>query len=214
MVILLGGVWLVSFHAGGGGVDVGTWQEGAEDNESAFEVAASDGRPGHLRVITSPGQLESGGAAPLSPVVAFPSMRSPPTSPDSNAVDDRDMDPEHGDTDPTRSPTSHGRLKKFRRPRFSSFLQPADGNIAGAGFSIGLSPVSPGFAIVPKRRVSGFRSIVRHAAMRRTVSDGNFEGVEHEAETSGEHEQEPEGRRRAKAKARWKWLREIFAERE
>ena len=47
MVTLLGGVWVVSFHAGSGRVDVGTWQEG-DDDQGHVEIHDGGGPEGEL----------------------------------------------------------------------------------------------------------------------------------------------------------------------
>ncbi|TDL28430.1 hypothetical protein BD410DRAFT_811560 [Rickenella mellea] len=204
IVILLGGVWLVTFQAGGGGVDVGTWQEEDEvDSESFTDLTVSEQRPTHSRIITSPAQLET--PEPVS--TPFPTTSTGDTS----ALDDET------DATPPTSPLSQ-RMRR-RRSRFTSFLQPTDShaavggsstlNLPGGGFSIGLSPVSPGFALLPQRRVSGLRSVVRRAAMRRTVSESDINGVSEEAGEAS-LSAERERLRKAKAKARWKWLGQVF----
>ena len=91
------------------------------------------------------------------------------------------------------------------------------------GLSIGLSPLSPGFAIVPKRRTGAFRALVQRASMRRTVSESDAH-VRHEngENEDGLHARESNGHEtsaetspgdyaeRIRARSRWKWLRQVI----
>ena len=196
--ILLGGVWAVSLQA----VNVGTWSgeddvdvpllEGdATDEERIPDLAESDLTP------ASPETPERDRAR-SEPVVSESAM-SPPPSP----------------TIPRRRSHHHAG-------------QSALGVAAGAssppvpvptpGFSIGLSPVSPGFALVPRERrrcTSGqsardsWDDVIRRARIRQIASEndavvgedveqGNDAGVE--GETGG-------GRAVNRARARWRWVR-------
>ena len=207
MAVLLGGVWLVSFHAGSGRVDVGTWQEG--DDELTAEEE---------EIVTAYGSTDRALRAPPSvpldttysePVVTSPIFRAP-------SVEEIEQP---AVTSPETSTISHRRASKRHR---HSFLQPIDSpsssstlNLPGGGFSIGLSPVSPGFAIVPKRRTSGFRDIVRRAAMRRTVSDGdvghNDDDPRHEERDLHNEVHDVEQARTGHVKGRrWAWVRRFF----
>lgn len=227
MVILLGGVWIVSSFAGLGGVDVGTWQEGDAvlDDESASETGLS--RPESLYAVErmSPRRLEasvsvsesapvdSGAFSPPAHTVAFP------TSPDTANHEHH----EQLSQSLTLSPTSPGGRSRRRRARFASLLSPSESSsstlgMPAGGFSIGLSPVSPGFAIVPKGRIGGLRRIVQQATMRRTVSESD---AAIGARPSGEGAvpdthpvpEEVDRLGRVKAKVRWKWLESVFRDR-
>lgn len=105
-----------------------------------------------------------------------------------------------------------------------------------SGFTIGLSPLSPGFAPVPKergsRRASGltFSDVVNDAAReggiggssgrrrRRTVSEGDVDrairGIPGVVSEPGISEEQgargEEDVRRKKARMRWRWLRRAF----
>lgn len=236
MVTLLGGVWVVSFHAGSGRVDVGTWQEGDDDLEEEEVREASTAQIenglGYTSPVFSPGVMESALSDsealhspaimahsitfPISPQAAEPSQPTPFTHP--------------------LSPTAHthsgtaasGQPPRRRRTRIS-LLQPSESgssalNVPTGGFSIGLSPISPGFAIVPKRRLGKFRRVVARATMRRTLSESDVNGP---ARTSrvvsapllGRHASQQDdvaadadSRAQKKAMARWKWLKDIFVD--
>jgi len=237
IVILLGGVWVVSIQAGPG-VDVGTWNEDdVEEEEEVIESIqplifeqpasgpASPTREGPGRSESeSPRASRAHRLGPLpierqtvsESTMLPPSRLSMPTSPRSEATQTGTM------LSPTRA--------RRRRPTISGVsgehvMSPPP----TAGFSIGLSPVSPGFAIVPRerrRRVSvistgagtsnasgnetvrndegggRWRNMVRAVGMRRTVSEGHV--TRGDVEAPGEGHQE-EGR--GKAKGRWRWLR-------
>lgn len=225
MGTLLGGVWLVSFHAGSGRVDVGTWQEGDDDLEEEEEVHVAVEEPtDYPSPLYSPLGLEAGQsdfeiprASPLSPhSITFP------LSPDATEQDDERLA-----RSLTRSPsTSRAKLLGRRRRRFS-ILQHSESTMPGGGFSIGLSPASPGFAIVPKGRAKHLRAVVDRAAMRRTVSesDADHSGRNSAQASTSDGQTFPpppataEGNgdnrgQRIKALARWKWLRRIITDRD
>jgi len=220
MVILLGGVWIVSFQAGGGGgVDIGSWEEVDEDlddeaSETGVETNAAISEPfapRRLASAVSESEVHSQLSPPPRSSITFPSETIRGGQPPSPTT--------------TRSPST-------RRTRYSLLGQhpsehgsgPSTLNVPAGGFSIGLSPVSPGFAIVPtKRRPSEFRRLVQRAAMRRTVSESDVRGErggEQDEEEASEAQARPEnteerGRRtHLRAIGRWKWLRQMFTDRD
>lgn len=234
MVVLLGGVWVVSIHAGSGRVDVGTWQEGDDELDDEWEEVEEvpETRVTGPSAILSP-RLESA----LSDSEAYRYRR--PTSPSSvhqTSFFPTSPESEQGHHDymtqsftlPPTSPLGRSHSKARRKRRYS-ILQPSDSSTVpgGGGFSIGLSPVSPGFAIVPKRRISGMRRAVQRAIMRRTVSESDLNAdlarsppntnsvaqapnaESAEAGASGEGERRDRGKH-IHAKARWQWLRGVF----
>lgn len=166
--VLLGGVWAVSVTSGeGGGVEPGTWREGGE---AVMNEQGVDTVP----VILSP-ELQG----------YHPRDVSAPTSPSG--------DPLSPGTADSFSPS---RSKRSRRQRYGSLLGTDGASSSLSGLSIGLSPVSPGFALRPTRRGpnTGLATVVSEMGMRRTVSEADI----------GE-----EGASR-RAKARWKWLRSVW----
>lgn len=182
LCILLGGVWAVSVTSGNGGVEPGTWQEGAEDVDEVVIVEEARSYLEHprRRSVTSTNTDEA------------ESSRVPHSAPGTLTL---------------TSPVSVMGWRKsgsvIRKQRYPSLLgvgvsDGASGTIGG--LSIGLSATSPGFALKPtKRRVSGQGGTLFVAAhqmgMRRAVSEA-------EVGRSGES---------ARARARWKWLRNVLA---
>ena len=166
IVILLAGVWAVSFPPTGGyGVDVGPWAEG----EALVDLELSDEGDADARIITTPVAADEAGANDSHPE---PNDLIRPT--DSSAhrraftLPASRFRATSRSTASTNSPPSPSRrrntaLAGTRRSRGSfasspqggeSVLSPllqSDGSAIG-GFSIGLSPVSPGFSLVPRER--------------------------------------------------------------
>jgi len=239
IIVLLGGVWVVSINNGGGGVNLGTWQEPVEEDESDSD-SEHDVETGYHP--SSPGQSREG--LRLTPV---PMERS--TVSESYAVNSgtyfSTITPssasspirERQATDPLGRPNPRphhdGRISTHRRrPTIdlgarSSTLSPgspplpAAGALVGTGFSIGLSPVSPGFVLVPRerrgRRVSGMapESQERTPLMRRTVSDGDVGSPPPAvSDTSAISEQaggEPLAVEGSRRKHKWGWVRNAFS---
>ncbi|KAF7791868.1 hypothetical protein EIP86_002892 [Pleurotus ostreatoroseus] len=282
MVILLAGVWVVSFPPGGNrGIDVGTWGEpeeiamGSEEGGEEIDLnepyedeplpmvgstvgsrheynldEEDEGRMIATRRSASPTQslrinttVSEHGAAP-------PDVRTSPTSARSShgrrQTDSALLSSTYGTAPTLASPTSPSTR---RRPPFAahphshshstlgppttttppraSFPPFANPLSPGAGFSIGLSPVSPGFALVPRRRrvTSAEFGVGERAAGRRAVSEshvgsagaGRVEGqsaaIEVEAggatPTPGASGSAQEGRRAGKG--RWRVMSSLLA---
>lgn len=237
MVILLAGVWVVSFQAGSGRVDVGTWQEGDDDIEEEEEeedelpVRSPEGYRspllGPLGLQSTLSDSEAHRAAPFSPhTITFP------TSPDLTEQDREQLENSMTQSltlSPTTSRVRTSPQHQRRRPHRFSILQPSEVTMPGGSISIGLSPASPGFAIVPKRRIgSRIKHAVQRAAMRRTVSDSDADpdrvaftqgsAAQQGLPQPGSSEESDTGEymnrgQRVKARARWKWLRSVFSDR-
>lgn len=170
IVVLLGGVWAVSVLSGG--AEPVTWRE--EDDEEAVMSEESA-----LSPAMSPELPDVSGH---SRNVSLPNTPMPdPLSPGAMS-DSLNLSPSRG--------------RRVRR-RYSSLLG-SEGTSGAAlgGLSIGLSPVSPGFVLRPRRRTGNqsLSSVADGMGMRRSVS---------EADVSRE------GASR-RAKARWKWLRNVW----
>lgn len=275
MVVLLAGVWIVSFPPSGAhGINVGTWGE-REEVESEVESNVSidihepyedeplpiggsqassrptrDERIGMARVssrdASHPSPLHDNAPLPQPAEQAtYDSVRSSPKSTRSNAshrrrqtdsilpssmyntVPSAPSSPSH-----RRRPsiplvhhhTTQGPQTSPRQP-FPPYTSPLTPGAPG-GFSIGLSPVSPGFALVPRERAGRRRRLTSidseadfFSAARRT-NDGDAHvsgegghdletpaspGSAHDIEASGLH---VGGR---PTKGRWKWLSGVLA---
>ncbi|KAK1233580.1 hypothetical protein PQX77_003266 [Marasmius sp. AFHP31] len=226
IVVLLAGVWVVSIHAGGGAVDL-SWNESTELSDdipqtaSPTEIETGESSPLLQSAPEAGDDLEWGtmsepllNAQPASPeLTASPPAHthraesSPTHTRSRTSASHRrrpTLDPLYTQTSPTR----HSRISSHNTPYFNSShnghlrapLSPPLHRVsalAGAGFQIGLSPVSPGFAILPldrRRRVSnlgGNSEIADSPSLslgigrpsrsgagerRRTVSEGDMGG--------------------------------------
>jgi len=235
--VLLGGVWVVSIQSDTSG-DADAWsdeesiegaisdvepepQYGDTVDDPAARGRDRDGRPPIPRSTRSESNLNmlspspertllsphSTMSQPLPSVVPRPSLRQGLSS---------------------RRRSHHLRAQTYT----SSPPPPNPVTSLGAGFQIGLSPVSPGFSIVPRERgriVSGlnhsygFGDVVEEATRRResqrerrrrTVSEGDvrtraliLERAELLSEGRPRESDEEEGEStRTRAKARWRWL--------
>jgi hypothetical protein len=230
--VLLGGVWVVSIQSGGGGIDVGTWNEGedfscqesillpdSEDLGDNQEVAAmsmakqptSNHRPQAMQrgtvsesnipnmalspqsaglELDDPAQDSSLALIPTTEIYRprTPQLSSSPEVPSQRHSARRGL--------ARHSPTSmhSGNSRTVSQPHSQTTHLPPLGPVStlGTGFQIGLSPLSPGFTIVPRdrrRRTSGIGTAgrpsladvandiiigLRETERRRTASEGEL----------------------------------------
>ncbi|KAL6309955.1 hypothetical protein BKA93DRAFT_722247 [Sparassis latifolia] len=247
------------------GVDVGTWTEGEpvdEEDSIVEEPEDYEGEPLplHRRSQTLPATIgeeitDEESALDLhtaqSPTPSLPT-RPPLTSGSPLRTRTLHMRPQSdtvlAPTSPLRSrsyratsPTPSGSRRRRRTtitgtvqsPPHPSTLSPSASGLPA--FSIGLSPMSPGFSLVPKerrRRVLGRDSMVPEGAdegantlgrrdslfgapwLRRTVSEG---AVDRPVAAAADEERGEGGEGEAllgpaspRARVRWKWLRDAF----
>lgn len=171
IVVLLGGVWALSVQQGGG-IKEGAWVEEDADeaevdrtlalrdtfsgSEHSLEPILDGARPPILspdEVNESPEGRSSQNVQPRSPVDMSP--RSPMLGPAPK------LHIRTGSLDASSPPISPQR-RSYTRPRYGTLLgaEAPPSALVTPGFSIGLSPVSPGFALIPRaRRRLGLRSI-------------------------------------------------------
>ncbi|TFK77103.1 hypothetical protein BDN72DRAFT_27260 [Pluteus cervinus] len=264
IVILLGGVWVVSIHSGGGGVDVGTWSA-ESDAESVDEPATAPlagnappasvvltsgqrvgpvpmeretrsegcvgtlssspeaillGNEGNSRIYTSPESLTNESLSPSPSRPRLPYQQRRPTidmrSPQLRAASHTNTYSSHGSTLPPTSPPQ----------------------LLSTGFQIGLSPMSPGFSLLPRERkrrtAAGLSTLLGEESSgdtsigllfsggggrRRTMSEGDVGHrsslIRHsEVDTMRVVDERQEGGSQAdedsQSGSRWKWLRRIF----
>ena len=236
MVILLAGVWIVSFPPGGNrGIDIGAWGEPEEialDGESEGEITFEHYEDEPLPMTDAEGETRPSYNLDDGAGLGIDQPRVPSRSPsrvvrlseDSTVIEyERDEQ-----AFPRISPTST-RSSRSRRQTDSALLSStygvapgaaaaesprtpprrgrpslygAQGSTLGAGgtvtspprqsfpsyspstpsgFSIGLSPVSPGFALVPRRRrmtsMEGISDLSTSRSGRRIVSEGSMSGA-------------------------------------
>lgn len=227
MIILLAGVWVVSFPPGGNrGIDVGTWGEPEEIQMDQSDTGEDFNEPYEDEPLPMAGtQVGSRNAYHLDEDerdhIVFTRRSESPTQSSlqiNTSISNHDGPPEvhTGVRDsPTSARSSHGRRQtdsallsstydaplnspttptRRRRPTlgphthsssgpttpprmsFPTFAHPlSPGTSTLSGFSIGLSPVSPGFALVPRRRrmtsAEGLLAGEAGSGVRRTVSE-------------------------------------------
>jgi len=223
IVILLGGVWVVSFNSGGGGVNVGTWRdedsdESEGDGSEACEGASPDtrGRPELDDIILERSAISESDAASYFTHDVNPRTGSPgPT----RRVQDY-MSLSHGAGDRPNLSIRTGAQRRRRADELRSPVQqhhhhgtlPPQLPVAlGSGFSIGISPASPGFVVVPRERRRRVSGMSMESQLRRSHSEGDafpisspVDEVVERAAPEGEELHHPPQR------PRWRWLRRVF----
>ncbi|KAK7064236.1 hypothetical protein R3P38DRAFT_2823221 [Favolaschia claudopus] len=252
--VLLGGVWVVSIHSGSGDGDAGAWSdedsvEGVvSDVESETYNTASPARQEEARPVPPPFARSRSELNVYTSTLAsddHTSMRSPQSAV-STPLPSTTLA-----ASPARGAGLYG--ASARRPRahhsraqttsiYSDATTPPVPNpvaALGAGFQIGLSPVSPGFGFTSRQRERGrissglhqsfaFGDVVEQAVAgrrarerrRRTVSEGDVRtralALERAEMLDGgaPHETDPETRVQSPgrtAKTRWRWLSSLFS---
>ncbi|KAG6890405.1 hypothetical protein C0995_008759 [Termitomyces sp. Mi166 len=193
MTVLLGGVWIVSVQSGVKERDIETWSESGDSDidETSVDVEEACNTPPRFSVEFHPVPMERGTRSESD----IPNLTrlnysaheldtSAPLRPSSRHHLSREGEPS------MHSSTVRSRVNRRRRTTFddggTSHRRPPllPINTLGTGFQIGLSPVSPGFALQPRergRRLSarGIADVTVNATLdeerqrRRTVSEGD-----------------------------------------
>lgn len=224
IVVLLGGVWVVSINNGGGGVDIGTWREAGESEEGSDSEDEEDVESGYPRRAVSYSPRQSSDGLRLGPVpmerqsvsdsgFAFPDNSMSSSTPlHERQLSDSPIRPNQRPNYDLRT-SMHRRRPTLdtgaRSPPMSPPL-PATATLVGSGFSIGLSPISPGFVLVPRerrRRVSGMTtdSYERSPITRRSVSDSEVPALPPAvSDTLVDVEGEEHGEVAQKERSRWR----------
>ena len=222
IVILLGGVWVVSFNSGGGGVNVGTWRdedsdESEGDGSEACEGASpgTRGRPERDTIILERSAVSDSDAANYFTHVVHPRTVSP--GPARHAQDYMSLSQGTSDRPNLSIRTGAQRRRQANEARspvqHHSALQPQLPIALGSGFSIGISPASPGFVVVPRERRRRVSGMSMESQMRRSQSEGDAfpvpDSVEEVAERTvsedaGSTPPPPPQR------SRLRWLRRVF----
>ncbi|KAK7468896.1 hypothetical protein VKT23_003393 [Stygiomarasmius scandens] len=229
IVVLLAGVWIVSIQAGGGGVDFAAWN--SED-----EISAVDEEESCIESTPPPATISSRGPTSddedsgtewgtrSEPLMGASSISSPSPERSRLSPESSQYSTSRPSGSQRRHPTAidtysrHRRGSTFshysphntytpQRPPLSPTL-PTVSALAGTGIQIGLSPVSPGFGIVPleRRRRTSNLGLGSPPGMdserRRTVSEGNMGRMAVEVESE-------QGRQEGTnvPAGGWRWLR-------
>ena len=220
IVILLGGVWIVSFNSGGGGVNVGTWrdEDGEEpegDSSETYEEVSPDGRgrPARDAILFERSAISESDASHYFTHDPHPRTSSPGSTSHtqnytslSQGIDER--------------PNLSIRTGVQRRRQGNELRSPVQAHHHHSilppqlpAFSIGISPASPGFVVVPRERRRRVSGLSMDSQMRRSQSEGDIfpspgsidEAVGHTFSESADLQQPP-----APQKPRWRLLRRVF----
>jgi len=225
IVILLGGVWVVSFISGGGGVNVGTWRdedsEGPEsDGSEHCEETSPDtrGRPGRDAIHLERSAISEPDASNY--FTHDPDPRTTPPGPTRRVQDYMSLSQDVGERPNLSVRTGVQRRRQANELRsptqqhhhHHTVLSPQLPGALGGGFSIGISPASPGFVVVPRERRRKVSGMSMESQMRRTQSEGEVlpvpvpmdEAIERTLSEDAEMHPSPPRR------SRWRWLRGVF----
>ena len=226
IIILLGGVWVVSFNSGGGGVNVGTWRDedseesGSGDLEAREEVSSDTcSRSERDTVLFERSAVSESDAPNYFVHHSHPRTSSPgsprcaqeytPLSQGASArpnINIRTGVQRRRQTNELRSPTQ-------QYHQHYNALPPQLPGTLGGGFSIGISPASPGFVVVPRERRRKVSGMSVESQIRRSQSEGDAfpipdsvdEAVERTLSEGAELDSSP-----SPARLRWRWLRDVF----
>ena len=220
IVILLGGVWIVSFNSGGGGVNVGTWrdEDGGEpegDSSETYEEVSPDtrGRSARDAVLLERSAISESDTSHYFTHDPHPRTLSPDSTSHtqnytslSQAIDER--------------PNLSIRTGVQRRRQGNELRSPVQAHHHHSilspqlpAFSIGISPASPGFVVVPRERRRRVSGLSMDSQMRRSQSEGDIfpspgsidETVGRALSEGADLQQPPTSQR-----PRWRWLRRVF----
>jgi len=190
--VLLGGVWAVSLQA----VNIGTWSSENDVDVSLLEDGAADE-----------------GALPESSLPPAPPCPQTPEREHARAQSESAASPPHSPLSPRRRAN---RLHSLQVPYGGTMpVSSPPPPVPAPVFSIGLSPASPGFVLVPRERrrhVGGedrWGDIIRRVRMRRdprgnVLAGGEAAGQGPEDAEAGDNE------RISPARERWKWLQRLI----
>jgi hypothetical protein len=221
IIILLGGVWIVSFNSGGGGVNVGTWRDeesdgSGGDSSDTCEGVSPDarGRPGRDAILLERSAISESDASHYFTHDPHPRTSSPgPTNhtPDYISLSQGGVD---------ERPNLSVRTGMQRRRQTNELRSPAQAHHHSVlspqlpAFSIGISPASPGFVVVPRERRRKVSGMSIDSQMRRSHSEGDIlpvpdpvdEGMERTLSASTDLGQSPQ----ISQSSRWRWLQRVF----
>lgn len=221
---------MVSFQAGGRGVDIGAWVQESESDAGSIREELVAQQEEILSRETGPPQSHDRRRLTQSESHVQqlePPLPSPATSPRRPHTLAAPPSPTIGlDSSLVSSPP---RRRRRNTQQFHESMNLSPPSIGPGGFSIGLSPLSPGFALVPRNRritsgATAFADAVEdvmdvRSRRRRTYSEGDAgspslfgsEGVDGSRSPplrDGDRDRETGDTRQTKG--RWKWLRRAF----
>ncbi|KAF9786949.1 hypothetical protein BJ322DRAFT_1052867 [Thelephora terrestris] len=221
IIILLGGVWIVSFNSGGGGVNVGTWRdedsdEPEGDGSEAYEEASPDTRDRSTRdtiLFERSAISESDASNYFTPDPhPHPRTQSPgPTSHTQNYLSlSQGLD---------ERPNLSIRTGIQRRRQANELRSPVQAHHHHSvlspqlpGLSIGISPASPGFVVVPRERRRKVSGVSMESQVRRSQSEGDIFPVPSSVDEAEERtfSESADSQPPLPQSSRWSLLRRIF----
>lgn len=221
IVILLGGVWVVSFNSGGGGVNVGTWRDEDSDgsesdgSESCEEVSPDvHSRPGRDTILLERSAISESDASNYFTNDVHPQAMSP--GPTRRIQDYMSLSQGSGDRPNLSVRTGVQRRRPTNEMR--SPVQQHHHNVISPQlpvFSIGISPASPGFVVVPRERRRRVSGLSMDSQMRRSQSEGDVVPIPSAVDEVAEHavSENAESHPPLPQRSRWRWLRGVFRRR-
>ncbi|KAK0456594.1 hypothetical protein EV421DRAFT_1753516 [Armillaria borealis] len=234
IVVLLGGVWIVSIQAGDGehqktrrgGIAMGSRSEPIMPLPAATGLGLDLGLDRPLPPQPTISLSEASERIQQSHITSSNTGQSRRRRP---TMDDYTLSCHHHRAPSYTALHSHSHTHNLQlSPPLNS--RNTVSTLAGAGFQIGLSALSPGFSIVPRERrrrtsrmgasISGEEGDIERMerARRRTVSEGNVRtdvvlDSEHRDREDGAGpvaQNSPKGKGKGKSTRRWEWLRRAF----
>ncbi|KAF9654362.1 hypothetical protein BDM02DRAFT_3152718 [Thelephora ganbajun] len=207
IVVLLGGVWVVSFNSGGGGVNVGTWRDEESEDEGL--------EPSRDTILLERSAISESDASNYFTHDLHPRT----TSPTRYIQDYLALSQVAGERPglSIRTGVQRRRLtNELRSPvqqHHHNVLPSQLPGALGGGLSIGISPASPGFVVVPRERRRKVSGLSIESQMRRSQSEGDVfpvpsavdEAMERTLSEGAEMDSSPPPQR-----SRWRWLRGVF----
>ena len=181
IVILLGGVWIVSFNSGGGGVNVGTWRDENSDepegdgSETCEEVSpATRGRSARDTGLFERSAISESDVSHY--FTHDPHPRTLPPGQTSHTQDYMSLSQDHDERPNLRIRTGIQRRRQANELR-SPVQAHHHHNVLSPqlpAFSIGISPASPGFVVVPRERRRRVSGLSIESQTRRSQSEGDI----------------------------------------
>jgi hypothetical protein len=220
VIILLGGVWVVSVNSGGGGVNVGTWRDEESDEsegdgmEAREEVSPdTSSRSARDTILLERSAISESDASNYP--IRDPHPRTLSPSPPGHIEDYMSLTQSVGERPSLGIRTGVQRRRQTNETRspvqahHNSLLSPQL-----PGFSIGISPASPGFVVVPRERRRKVSGLSMESQMRRSQSEGDIfpvpSAVDEAAERTLSEDADLQQSPPPPQVSRWRWLRRVF----
>ena len=217
VIILLGGVWVVSFNSGGGGVNVGTWKDDESDESEDGDLEEREevlpdtrGRQARDRVLLGRSAISESDAS-------NPFTHPRTSSPDQTRHIQAHMPLSQGTDGRPNLNIRTGIQRRRQTNELRSPVQPHHHHSVLApqlpGLSIGISPASPGFVVVPRERRRKVSGLSMESQMRRSLSEGDLFPVPSSVDEAAERTLSDGTDLRPSSPPQqpgWRWIRSVF----